>query len=156
MVLIWLNKAVKLLSMLINSLWTHRCSAFTKDLPVIKIRIGACPKPVPGFPTLDVLVFIVVSDFEVRGDCLFCWYWWNCWPSWHAPSFHSNISHRIIEYKEDYWLNLFMSCKLQHGKLEGIQYLQSSNAWQVVECANLDWCNLVRIQITTKYKIRTK
>jgi len=31
--------------------------------------------------TLYVLVFIVFSDFEVRGGCLFCWYWWNCWPS---------------------------------------------------------------------------
>jgi hypothetical protein len=49
-----------------------------------------------------------------------------------------------------------MFCKLQHGKLERIQYLQSSKAWQVVECAYLDWCNLIRIQITTKYKIRTK
>jgi len=19
--------------------------------------------------------------FEVWGDCSFCWYWWNCWPS---------------------------------------------------------------------------
>jgi hypothetical protein len=25
-----------------------------------------------------------------------------------------------------------MFCKLQHGKLEGIQYLQSSKAWQVI------------------------
>jgi hypothetical protein len=40
LVLIWLNKAVKLLSILINRLWTHRCSAFTKDLPVIKIRVA--------------------------------------------------------------------------------------------------------------------
>ena len=22
-----------------------------------------------------------VQWFEVRGDCLFCWCWWNCWPS---------------------------------------------------------------------------
>jgi hypothetical protein len=35
-----LNKAVKLLSILINTLWTHRCSAFTKDLPNIKIRVA--------------------------------------------------------------------------------------------------------------------
>jgi hypothetical protein len=40
MVLNWLHKAVKLLSILINTLWTHRCSAFTKDLPVIKIRVA--------------------------------------------------------------------------------------------------------------------
>jgi hypothetical protein len=40
LVLIWLNKAFKLLSILINTLWIHRCSAFTKDLPVIKIRVA--------------------------------------------------------------------------------------------------------------------
>jgi hypothetical protein len=39
LVLIWLNKAVKFISILINTLWTHRCSAFSKDLPVIKIRL---------------------------------------------------------------------------------------------------------------------
>jgi hypothetical protein len=30
-------------------------------------NVFARPEPVPGFPTLHVLVFIVVSDFEVRG-----------------------------------------------------------------------------------------
>ena len=49
-----------------------------------------------------------------------------------------------------------MFCKIQHGKIEVIWYLQSSKACQVVECAFLDWCNLIRIQITAKYKIRTK
>jgi hypothetical protein len=29
-------------------------------------------------------------------------------------------------------------------------------AWQVVEYAWLDWCNLIRMQIPTKYKMRTK
>jgi hypothetical protein len=24
---------------------------------------------------------IYVQWFEVRDDCSFCWYWWNCWPS---------------------------------------------------------------------------
>jgi len=49
-----------------------------------------------------------------------------------------------------------MFCKLQHGILEGIWYLQSSKTCQVVECAWLDWCNLIGIQSTTKYKLRTK
>jgi hypothetical protein len=35
-------------------------------------------------------------------------------------------------------------------------YLQNSESCQIVECAWLDWCNLITIQITTKYKIRTK
>ena len=40
MVLIWLNTAVKLLSILIPTLRTHRCSDFTKDVSVIKIRVA--------------------------------------------------------------------------------------------------------------------
>ena len=54
----------------------------------------------------------------------------------------------IVEYKN--------VCKLQHGKIEIIWYLQVIKAWQVVECAWLDWCNLIVMQVTTKYKIRTK
>ena len=49
-----------------------------------------------------------------------------------------------------------MFCKLQHGKIEIIWYLQLGKTCQVVECAFLDWCNLIIMQITTKYKIRTK
>jgi hypothetical protein len=49
-----------------------------------------------------------------------------------------------------------MFCKLQHGKIEIIWYLHVLKAWQVVECAWLDWCNLIIVQITAKYKIRTK
>jgi hypothetical protein len=26
---------------------------------------------------------------KVKGDCLFCWYWWNCWPSLFKLSFHN-------------------------------------------------------------------
>jgi hypothetical protein len=32
--------------------------------------VFACPQPVPGFPTLCVVVFILVSDIEVRGEFL--------------------------------------------------------------------------------------
>jgi hypothetical protein len=41
-----------------------------------------------------------------------------------------------------------MFCKLQHQKIEGIWYLQMSKAWQVVQCAWLDWCDLISVQIT--------
>jgi len=37
-----------------------------------------CPKPRPEFPTSYVMVFFYVQRFEVRGDSLLCWYWWNC------------------------------------------------------------------------------
>jgi hypothetical protein len=49
-----------------------------------------------------------------------------------------------------------MFCKLQHEILKGIWSLQSSESCQVVEYAWLDWCNIIGIQIITKYKIRTK
>ena len=29
-----------------------------------------------------------VQWFEVRGHCLFCWYWWNCWSSLSKCSFY--------------------------------------------------------------------
>jgi hypothetical protein len=40
----------------------------------------ACSKPGPGFPTSYIWVFFCFRWVEVRGDCLFCWYWWNCSP----------------------------------------------------------------------------
>ena len=49
-----------------------------------------------------------------------------------------------------------MFSKLKHGKIEIICYLQINKACEVVECLSLDGCNLIRMQITTKYKIRTK
>ena len=58
--------------------------------PVIKRAVGipltgltpphfsVCPKPRPGFPVWYVVVVFVFSYYlrwEVKGDCLFCWYW---------------------------------------------------------------------------------
>jgi hypothetical protein len=28
---------------------------------------------------------------NMRGDCSFCWYWWNCWPSLFKLSFHKQL-----------------------------------------------------------------
>ena len=28
------------------------------------------------------------SWVKMRGDCSFCWYWWNCWPSLFKLSIH--------------------------------------------------------------------
>ena len=50
-------------------------------------HLCACHKPWRGFPTPDVVVFFVLSE-KVRGDCSFCWYWLNCWPSLFKLSFH--------------------------------------------------------------------
>jgi hypothetical protein len=92
---------------------------------------------------------------------LYCsqWFWgerWVCWPSWLKDFlFIITSSIELLNIKKDHWLNILF-CKLHHGKIWLIWYLQSSKASQVVECAFLDWCNLIRIQITTKYKIHTK
>ena len=45
-------------------------------------QFGVCPKQWPRFPMSYVVVFFVsVPMCEMRGDCSFCWYWWNCWLS---------------------------------------------------------------------------
>ena len=44
----------------------------------------ACCIPEHGFPC-----FTYVQIAEVRGDCSFWWYWWNCWPSLFKVSFHN-------------------------------------------------------------------
>jgi hypothetical protein len=45
---------------------------------------------------------------------------------------------------------------IEHSYSRFVSYLQSIKARQVVECACLDWCNLIVIQVTTTYTIRTK
>jgi hypothetical protein len=83
LVLIWLIKAVKFLSILINTLWTHRCSAFTKDLPVIEIRVAhrfsvLCSPimcldvlgSVLWFPHTNDGWFVFTSSFLQEGSCL--------------------------------------------------------------------------------------
>ena len=32
------------------------------------------------------------STFDVRGGCLFCWYWWNRWLSLFELSFHNHTT----------------------------------------------------------------
>jgi hypothetical protein len=106
---------------------------------------------------MSLYYYIWISNVICSGlYCLLCWYWYNCSPSCLRLSFHNHISHIIVEYKRDHWLSKLMLCKLQHGILEEIWYLQFSKSCQVVECPWLDWCNLIIIQITTTYKIRTK
>jgi hypothetical protein len=55
------------------------------------------PVPVPGFPTLCVVVFIVVSDFEETGGFVDI----DGIVGHHGllTSFHNHISHRIVKYK---------------------------------------------------------
>jgi len=34
---------------------------------------------------------------EVRGHCLFCWYWWYCWPSQFKLSLH-NLLKKFVDF----------------------------------------------------------
>jgi hypothetical protein len=61
-----------------------------------------------------------------------------------------------FSYQANHWTYIFMFCKLQHGLMYGYWYSQCIKVRQVVECAWLNWCNLIGIQITTTYTIRTK
>jgi hypothetical protein len=79
------------------------------------------------FTLMSLYYYIWISNVIYPGlYCLFCWYWYNCSPSCLKLSFHNHISHRIVEYKKEYSLNIFMFCKLQYGIPEGIWYLESS------------------------------
>jgi hypothetical protein len=57
---------------------------------------------VPGFPTSSVVVFMCsLSLVKMKGDCLFCWYWWNRWPSLFKLSFHksdNNMKEGYVPY----------------------------------------------------------
>ena len=50
--------------------------------------------------------FFHVQWAEMRGDCLLCWYWWNCWWSLFKLSF-------IIKLKNLKWycVIIFYNCK---------------------------------------------
>jgi len=26
-------------------------------------------------------IYSMINELNMRGDCSFCWYWWDCWPS---------------------------------------------------------------------------
>ena len=39
-----------------------------------------------------VVVFSCVQWLQIKGNCSFCWYWWNCWPSLFKPFFHKSYT----------------------------------------------------------------
>jgi hypothetical protein len=47
---------------------------FTSDFIFTLPNFCACSKSF-------VVAFFYVQWVKVRVDCLFYWYWWNCWPS---------------------------------------------------------------------------
>ena len=60
-----------------------------------------------------IVFFFYVQWVEMRGDCLFCWYWWNCWPSLFKLSFHDYWHFRLnlcTKYDINIHCNLFSEC----------------------------------------------
>ena len=57
------------------------------------------PEAVPAYPTLYVVVFIVVSDFKVRGGCLLISMEMLTIMA-QRLSFHNHISHKIVKYRK--------------------------------------------------------
>jgi len=82
------------------------------------LHLFACIKPGPGLPTSYVEVpffFISLSWVEVRGDCSFYWYWWNCWTSLYKLSFQNSFN-KLTSYKRPRLCVKFIIC-CQWGKL---------------------------------------
>ena len=76
-------------------------------------HICACPRPGPRFPTpYSVLFcFFYVQWDKMRGDCLRCWYWRNCWPWLFKLSFH-NI--------QDHWRNIAIVVLCDIGYIQNV------------------------------------
>jgi hypothetical protein len=55
----------------------------------VSVKISLWIMKKPGFPTSFGVVLFHVQWFEVRGDCMSCWYWWNCWPLCTVQTFYS-------------------------------------------------------------------
>ena len=53
---------------------------------------------------------------ELRSNCLFCWYWWNCWPSLLKPGPDHTVvysylcNQRISPLGLWVWIPLMMRC----------------------------------------------
>jgi hypothetical protein len=151
LVLIWLNKAVKFLSILINTLCTHWCSAFTKDLPVIKIVLLI-------FVVLCVLLVCVLTfwvpccDFRIQtmvGSSLppvvckrahvLLWYCFDNYFTYFVPvfkyyysdsgTFERNESGRFGALKSDSTHHFFRNACTKSGLL---RFSQFSGCWLIL------------------------
>jgi len=65
-------------------MWTVACfKSWNKSSQTIYSRrhifVTHSPKSGPGFP--HIIAFFYVQRVAVKGNCLFCGYRWNCWPS---------------------------------------------------------------------------
>ena len=87
-------------SLMAHANWRIPCDIQRKvgmPLPgLTPIQFCSCPKPESlDFQRHMSWSFFYVKRVKVRGDYLFYWYWWNCWPSLFKLSFqyHCHVSH---------------------------------------------------------------
>jgi hypothetical protein len=54
---------------------------------------------------------------KVRSDCLFCWYWWNCWPSFHntnVPYLHNlKVTNYLLVKTLVKGLHIYNTCTMR-------------------------------------------
>ena len=78
--------------------------------------------------------FYCVQLFQVRGDCLFCWYWWNCWPSLFKLSFHNVVELNLIKINDFSQLRKLYKWKILNGQFtENIHRLYNIMAFNFHE-----------------------
>ena len=52
---------------------------------------------------LMLLILVILWPSLLRGDCMFCWYWWNCWSSLFRLS---NLLIYMCTYQTNRWSSL--------------------------------------------------
>ena len=51
---------------------------------------------------------LILCSIEIKGDCSFCWYWWNCWQA----QLFKHFSHNTAVFLQAYILSHFNACML--------------------------------------------
>ena len=70
----------------------------------LDISCFVCPKSEPGCPTSYVAVLFlcsVMSLVKMKGDCLFCLYWWHWWRTLFKLSFYN----LVLGKNQSYFVN---------------------------------------------------
>ena len=58
--------------------------------------------------------FMCVHWGMVRGDCAFCWHWWNCWPSlFKLPSHNIILFACTSNSTRKVWYHIFFKLRMK-------------------------------------------
>ena len=78
-----------------------------------------------------------VQWVKVRGGCLFCWYWWNCWPSLFKLSFHHLSADNCIKI---------------HSVFKIINYFLTFVSWRICRsCIKYWWSQQITKELTIRH-----